>query len=72
MTSDKGKTWHTATIDHQGDAEPEKHWSWSLWSCKIPVKPRQKTVIDEIIFYLFLMNIKNKDGLFSSYRNIYK
>uniref|UniRef100_A0AAG5D097 sulfite oxidase n=1 Tax=Anopheles atroparvus TaxID=41427 RepID=A0AAG5D097_ANOAO len=42
LTTDGGKTWFVANIDEteQGTG-PGRHWSWSLWSAKIPVKPGQ-------------------------------
>ncbi|EEZ97850.1 sulfite oxidase, mitochondrial [Tribolium castaneum] len=44
VTLDEGDTWHVANLDHQDTAEPPQHWSWTLWSARIPVKPGTKTV----------------------------
>lgn len=44
VTADCGKTWHIATFDAQDESEAQKHWSWTLWTCKIPVKPKTRTV----------------------------
>uniref|UniRef100_A0A182IKS0 sulfite oxidase n=1 Tax=Anopheles atroparvus TaxID=41427 RepID=A0A182IKS0_ANOAO len=47
LTTDGGKTWFVANIDEteQGTG-PGRHWSWSLWSAKIPVKPGQSGPIE--------------------------
>ncbi|KRT82874.1 hypothetical protein AMK59_3021 [Oryctes borbonicus] len=44
VTVDGGKEWHVADFDHQENAEPPHHWSWTLWSARIPVAQGQKTV----------------------------
>ncbi|CAH1281600.1 unnamed protein product [Diabrotica balteata] len=44
VTLDGGKTWHVAKFDHQDSTPPPKHWSWTLWSIKIPVDAKLKSV----------------------------
>ncbi|CAH0553952.1 unnamed protein product [Brassicogethes aeneus] len=44
LTSDGGKTWHVANLDHQDPAEPPRHWTWTLWSAKIPVDKNTKNM----------------------------
>ncbi|XP_074028867.1 sulfite oxidase isoform X3 [Leptinotarsa decemlineata] len=44
VTADGGKTWHVAKFDHQDSASSPQHWSWTLWSVKIPVNEDSKTV----------------------------
>lgn len=44
VTIDEGNTWYVADLDFQDSAEPPQHWSWTLWSVKIPVKPGTETV----------------------------
>lgn len=44
LTVDGGKEWHVANFDHQENTEHPHHWSWTLWTAKIPISPGQKTV----------------------------
>ncbi|XP_044257778.1 sulfite oxidase [Tribolium madens] len=44
VTIDEGNSWHVANLDHQDSADPPQHWSWTLWSVRIPVKPGTKSV----------------------------
>ncbi|GLV31930.1 shopper [Carabus blaptoides fortunei] len=44
VTADGGKNWHVAEIDMQDDADAPKHWSWTLWTAKIPVTANTKNV----------------------------
>ncbi|KAI4457921.1 sulfite reductase [Holotrichia oblita] len=44
LTTDGGKEWHVANFDHQIDHESPRHWSWTLWTAKVPVSKGQKTV----------------------------
>jgi sulfite oxidase len=39
VTTDGGNTWHVANLDHQDSSEPPQHWSWTLWSVRVPIKP---------------------------------
>lgn len=41
---DGGKEWYVADFDHQDSAEAPQHWSWTLWSCKVPVPDQGKSV----------------------------
>lgn len=43
VTADNGKTWFVADLE-QDSAEPPRHWSWTLWSAKIPVDSSKKQV----------------------------
>ncbi|KAK5650552.1 hypothetical protein RI129_001581 [Pyrocoelia pectoralis] len=45
LTIDGGDNWHVANLDEQDSSSPPQHWSWTLWSAKIPV-PKEKTQID--------------------------
>lgn len=45
VTADGGETWYVANSDSQDSADPPQHWSWTLWSARIPIKPGVKTVI---------------------------
>ncbi|RZC37714.1 sulfite oxidase, mitochondrial [Asbolus verrucosus] len=38
VTVDGGNTWHIADLDCQDAAEPPQHWSWTLWSARIPIR----------------------------------
>lgn len=44
VTSDKGKTWHVADLDHQDVSVPPQHWAWTLWSIEIPVDKNESQV----------------------------
>lgn len=44
ISADKGKTWHVANLDHQDESLPPQHWSWTLWSLKIPVDGSESKV----------------------------
>ncbi|KAG5873360.1 hypothetical protein JTB14_022963 [Gonioctena quinquepunctata] len=44
VTADGGKTWHVANFDHQDSASPPQHWSWTLWSVKVPVDKQSQSV----------------------------
>lgn len=44
LTSDGGETWHEAEINEQNDAEAPYHWSWTLWTAKIPINSRENKV----------------------------
>ncbi|GJQ88132.1 hypothetical protein Trydic_g13138 [Trypoxylus dichotomus] len=44
VTVNGGKEWYVADFDHQESTEPPHHWSWTLWSAKIPVSLEQKTI----------------------------
>ena len=38
LSIDQGKTWIEAKLENlEGLAEPPRHWSWTIWSAKIPV-----------------------------------
>ncbi|XP_019867605.2 sulfite oxidase, mitochondrial isoform X2 [Aethina tumida] len=43
VTGDQGKTWHVANL-LQDSAQPPQHWSWTLWTVKIPVDKNTKMV----------------------------
>lgn len=38
VTADGGNSWIVADIDHQDDNPPSRHWAWTLWTARIPVK----------------------------------
>lgn len=44
VTIDRGNIWHVADFDCQENVESPKHWSWTLWSVKIPVSKDVKEV----------------------------
>lgn len=44
VTTDGGKTWHVANLDCQENVEPPQHWSWTLWSVRVPVEENSKQV----------------------------
>ncbi|KAJ3650303.1 hypothetical protein Zmor_022000 [Zophobas morio] len=44
VTADGGSTWFVANLDHQDSAEPPQHWSWTLWSARIPIPSGTKQV----------------------------
>ncbi|XP_035901193.1 sulfite oxidase isoform X1 [Anopheles stephensi] len=47
LSADGGKTWIVAKLDEsERGTGPGRHWSWSLWSAKVPVKAGQKGPIE--------------------------
>lgn len=59
MTGDQGKTWHVANL-LQDSAQPPQHWSWTLWTVKIPVDKNTKMVSNSANLILeFLILIIN-------------
>lgn len=44
VTADGGDTWHVANLESEDGSEAPSHWSWTLWSVRIPVKDGLKTV----------------------------
>ncbi|KAL3276451.1 hypothetical protein HHI36_011832 [Cryptolaemus montrouzieri] len=42
VTCDGGKTWHVARFDHHDPQTHPQHWSWTLWSCELPVAQGDK------------------------------
>ncbi|XP_055528646.1 sulfite oxidase, mitochondrial isoform X2 [Wyeomyia smithii] len=46
LTTDGGNSWFVAELDQvEQDTGRGRHWSWSLWTAKIPAKPGQKMEI---------------------------
>nr|XP_019529350.2 probable sulfite oxidase, mitochondrial [Aedes albopictus] len=46
LTADGGNTWIVADLDQvEKGTGRGRHWSWSLWTAKIPAKPGQKLEI---------------------------
>lgn len=46
LTADGGKTWIVADLDQvEKNTGRGRHWSWSLWTAKIPAKAGQKVEI---------------------------
>lgn len=43
VTCDEGKSWHTAALD-QSKKTPPQHYSWTLWSVKLPISHGTKQV----------------------------
>lgn len=43
ITADGGKSWHVAELE-QSDAHPGRHYSWTLWTIKIPVEEGKQEV----------------------------
>ncbi|XP_030380822.1 probable sulfite oxidase, mitochondrial [Scaptodrosophila lebanonensis] len=41
LTADAGATWHVAELE-QEDLPDGRHYGWSLWTARIPVKEQQK------------------------------
>ncbi|XP_044764248.1 sulfite oxidase-like [Coccinella septempunctata] len=37
VSCDGGKTWHVAEFDYHESKKYPRHWSWTLWSCELPV-----------------------------------
>ncbi|XP_045468977.1 sulfite oxidase-like isoform X1 [Harmonia axyridis] len=37
VSCDGGKTWHVAKFDFHDANKSPQHWSWTLWSCDLPV-----------------------------------
>jgi sulfite oxidase len=56
VTTDGGNTWHVANLDHQDSAEPPQHWSWTLWSVRVPIKPGTTNVNTYCRFVIFITN----------------
>ncbi|XP_053681215.1 sulfite oxidase, mitochondrial [Anopheles nili] len=47
VSADGGKTWTVAKLDEtEKGTGPGRHWSWSLWSADVPVKPGQKGAVE--------------------------
>lgn len=46
LTGDEGETWQVAELEQESvDKAPSgRHWGWSLWTAKVPVKKNTKTV----------------------------
>lgn len=44
VTADKGVTWHQARFDRQEATEPPYHWTWTFWSCDVPVSGAKSSV----------------------------
>ncbi|KYM81913.1 putative sulfite oxidase, mitochondrial [Atta colombica] len=44
VTNDKGKTWHTADLTEDLQANEGRHWSWSLWNVELPVDKKSREV----------------------------
>ncbi|CAK9795358.1 Sulfite oxidase, mitochondrial [Anthophora plagiata] len=43
VTSDQGRTWHTANLDCEDtNAKEGRYWSWTLWSIDLPIDERCK------------------------------
>lgn len=65
VTKDEGKFWYTATIEKQSSKTAPNHFSWTLWSCKIPVNSNEKEVnsnIHNINYVIELLNFVNFIG----------
>lgn len=72
MTGDKGKTWMVANIDQQNDIDPPRHYSWTLWSAKVPVSSKSKTVciklyLKQVISFYMLLSVNIKCHLAIKY-----
>ncbi|XP_058130272.1 sulfite oxidase, mitochondrial [Anopheles ziemanni] len=47
LSADGGKTWVVANLEEtELGTGPGRHWSWSLWSAKIPIQPGQRGPIE--------------------------
>ncbi|CAG9766775.1 unnamed protein product [Ceutorhynchus assimilis] len=45
ISTDQGKTWQPAQLDFQDNKSDYPHnWSWTLWSCKLPIDKNQHDV----------------------------
>lgn len=45
LTTDQGKNWHVANIDENDLSAPAgRHYSWTLWSAKLPVDKELKEI----------------------------
>ncbi|XP_035794444.1 sulfite oxidase-like [Anopheles albimanus] len=47
LTADGGKSWIVANLDEsEKGTGPGRHWSWTLWTAQIPIRPGQKGPIE--------------------------
>lgn len=56
VTIDGGDTWHVANLDQQDAALPPQHWSWTLWSIKIPVDKHTNGNNNHVLMSIILIS----------------
>lgn len=56
VTVDGGDTWHVADFACQAKTEAPKHWSWTLWSIRIPVSKEAKKVKRNLLLFVGIIN----------------
>lgn len=44
VTADGGRTWQCAELSKQDDSPPGRHFGWTLWTARIPVKSKGSQV----------------------------
>ncbi|XP_040162077.1 sulfite oxidase, mitochondrial isoform X1 [Anopheles arabiensis] len=71
LTADGGKTWTVATLDEsEKGTGPGRHWSWSLWTAKIPVPKGQRGASLEIVSKAVDSNYNTQPESFANIWNL--